>query len=332
MNDILLRKLIKEILKIDMSNINTSNNGDLKQNQDYTNIDTTYDYIKNKANKTYTLGNKPLVFGFDPNNPLYRNKSDDKFILSGKEIPIISPWKLPEKLSIFDQGYTHEFPRNTKNYSGKSFDTGPLIPLKILKHPNDPELQHISLQHKETVDQVLTYSAQIAAKKIKSKGLGKIDLIIVPQSSSNFAFDFAQRTGSLIGVNKIINDAVTKDFSNARIRMPDDPSEETRELISKEQDKLLKKQNDLTYGVGPRAKIHTFGKKSVRRYLINWLKLSDSAKIELKDFVDQNDIVNAIIIDDSHGEKATLVDTAMEIYYSFPTINIVAAVTMFNEP
>jgi hypothetical protein len=58
------------------------------------------------------------------------------------------------------------------------------------------------------------------------------------------------------------------------------------------------------------------------------MKLSDDAKVKLKKYVKQT---NVIIVDDSHGEKATIIETAQELYYSNPKINIIAAVTMFDE-
>jgi len=358
---------------------------------------TTQKIIKGTGKKAkdveVTHLNTPFRLDFDPNNREYiKDLGNQTFKIhrdSEKNIPIIFSWKLPGAVSYKDNnGDWYTFPKEVV-FNNKTYSTGHLAPLKALK--NQLAMPHMIIDPAMR-DMVVEHTAKQAAIRLKSRVSEEIDLIVIPQSSSPLAKDFAEKLASELGAKVIINTIVEKDFSNADFVIPpnretivtakrdiqitknkiikagdkipyeidhDDKivyvykignielkkklnpqdieinvketeggTEATRDLVSLERQKLRVKQAAGEAGRGESAQIHNQTMKNIRRYLYNWMKLSDDAKIKLKKYVKQT---NVIIVDDSHGEKATIIETAQELYYSNPKINIIAAVTMFDE-
>jgi hypothetical protein len=358
---------------------------------------TTQKIIKGKGEKAKEVErthlNTPFKLIFDPNNQEYiKDLGNQTFKIhrdSEKNIPIIFSWKLPGAMSYTDNnGDWHTLPK-TIVFNNETYSTGRLAPLKALK--NQHNMPHITIDP-TMIDLVVEHTAKQAAIRLKSRISEEIDLIVVPQSSSPLAKNFAEKLADELGVKVIINTVVEKDFSNADFVIPpnretivtakrdiqitknkiikagdkipyeidhDDKivyvykignvelekklnpqdieinvketeggTEATRDLVSFARQELRDKQARGEAGRGESAQIHNQTLKSIRRYLYNWMKLSDDAKIKLKKYVKQT---NVIIVDDSHGEKATIIETAQELYYSNPKINIIAAVTMFDE-
>lgn len=348
---------------------------------------------KNAKQVDVTYLSQPLKLNFDPtNNEYIKDLGNQTFKIhrdSEKNIPIIFSWKLPGAMSYTDNNGTwHTLPKEVV-FNNITYSTGHLAPLKALK--NQLAMPHITIDPAMR-DLVVEHTAKQAAIRLKSRISEEIDLIVVPQSSSPLAKDFAEKLADELGVKSVINSVVEKDFSNADFVIPpnketivtakrdiqitknkiikagdkipyevdhDDKivyvykignvelkkklnpqdieinvketeggTQATRDLVSQARQDLQDKQATGNAGRGAAAQIHNQTMKSIRRYLYNWMKLSDDAKVKLKKYVKQT---NVIIVDDSHGEKATIIETAQELYYSNPKINIIAAVTMFDE-
>lgn len=354
---------------------------------------TTQKTIKGTGKKAkdveVTHLNAPFRLDFDPNNREYiKDLGNQTFKIhrdSEKNIPIIFSWKLPGAMSYKDNnGDWHTLPKEVV-FNNKTYSTGHLAPLKALK--NQLAMPHMIIDPAMR-DLVVEHTAKQAAIRLKSRISEEIDLIVIPQSSSPLAKDFAEKLADELGVKTVINTVVEKDFSNADFVIP--PNEiviankdieinkvlsikkgdeipyelddnrkilykhtlggapatkkldhsdfdikeipggthATRDLVSQARQDLQARQAAGNAGRGEAAQIHNQTMKSIRRYLYNWMILSDDAKVKLKKYVKQT---NVIIVDDSHGEKATIIETAQELFYSNPKFNIIAAVTMFDE-
>jgi hypothetical protein len=379
----MLRSYIRELIKEALSTPTLSRGQLSKQTH----------IMPNGNEQEIDLLSEPFELSFDPNNKEYiKDLGNQTFKIhrdSDKNIPIIFSWKLPGAMNYKDQnGDWHTLPKEVV-FNNRTYSTGGLAPLKALK--NQDAMPHIKI-NPEIRELVIDHTAKQAAIRLKSRVTEKIDLIVIPQSSSPLAKDFAEKLANELGVESIINTVVEKDFSNADFVIP--PNKETTVTVKKDiqisKNKIIKAGEEIPYvtdddgkiiytykigdaelkkklnpqdvevntketeggsqrtknmvsaarrnlqnqqaigaaGRGQAAQIHNATLKSIRRYLYNWMKLSDDAKIKLKKYVKQT---NVIIVDDSHGEKATIIETAQEIYYSNPKINIVAAVTMFDE-
>lgn len=206
----LLRKLIKEVLSTPTFSWDQINKKRV---------------VKGKGEKAkeveITTLNTPITLNFDPNNKEYiKDLGNQTFKIhrdSEKEIPIIFSWQLPGALSYKDlNGDWHSLPKEVI-FNGQKYSTGPLSPLKALKHPLSNPHIIIPPGMKQLI---IEYTAKQAALRLRSKIHDRIDVIVTPQSSSELAITFANELAKELGIKHIINNVVEKDFSATDFVIP----------------------------------------------------------------------------------------------------------------